>query len=370
MEKKLNLSHNLMGCTLGNWIALLRDNPITRENRPQAAFMTFVISLLTPPALAEKLIYDRRIKATRLKKDPIYIVGFWRSGTTFLQNLLTRDPQFAWFDPVNTVTFNNSILLRPILEKYMNVFLKGARPMDNLEYTTDLPMEEVFAQATISTQAISHMLVFPDGGRGTKYIETAFISEQSSRKKRQWRRAYDYILKKATFVKDGKQLLLKSPENTCRIDALKKCYPAAKFINIFRHPYALIPSTINMFTKEMDNFCLNTPAPREVIEDVSIDLCARVYRKAIHELEEMKPEDHIDIRYEDFCQDPEAYLRKIYQQLQLEGYAEARPYFEDYLDSQKNYQKNHFQLEDRIRRKINDRLDFYFDYYGYQMQQD
>ena len=49
--------------------------------------------------------------------------------------------------------------------------------MDNLEYTLDLPMEEVFAQATISTQAISHMLVFPDGGNGVKYIETAFIDE-------------------------------------------------------------------------------------------------------------------------------------------------------------------------------------------------
>ena len=43
-------------------------------------------------------------------------------------------------------------------------------------------MEEVFAQATISTQAISHMLVFPDGGKGVKYIETAFIDEQDEEK--------------------------------------------------------------------------------------------------------------------------------------------------------------------------------------------
>ena len=54
--------------------------------------------------------------------------------------------------------------------------------MDNLEYTLDLPMEEVFAQATISTQAISHMLVFPDGGNGVKYIETAFIDEQDEKR--------------------------------------------------------------------------------------------------------------------------------------------------------------------------------------------
>ena len=365
MNKTLNISHNLMGCRLDNWIHLLHDNPISGKNRPQAAFMTLVILVMSIPALAERILYDRKIYQTKIEKDPIYITGFWRSGTTFLQNLLTRDPQFGWFDPVNTVTFNNSILMGGLLEKYMNYLLKGARPMDNLEYTTDLPMEEVFAQATISTQAISHMLVFPDGGRGTKYIESAFIGEQNARKKREWRKSYDYILKKLTYRKNGKQLLLKSPENTCRIDAIKKSYPGAKFINIYRDPYDLIPSTIHMFHEEMDNFCLNDPAPPNVIEDVTIDLCARVYKKAIPELESMSPSDHIDICYEDFCRRPEYYLEKIYSQLGISGYEQARPYFEQYLESQKDYQKNHFELNGRVRRKIRDKLGFYFRHYGY-----
>ena len=370
MNKTLTISHNLMGCRLDNWLHLLHDNPVSKKNIGQAAFMTTVITILSIPALLERILYDGKIYRTRIEKDPIYITGFWRSGTTFLQNTLTRDPQFAWFDPVNTVTFNNSILMGGLLKKYMNSLLKGARPMDNLEYTTDLPMEEVFAQATISTQAISHMLVFPDGGKGTKYIETAFIGEQSGKKKREWRKAYDYILKKLTYLKDGKQLLLKSPENTCRIDAIKKSYPGSKFINIYRNPYALIPSTINMFSKEMDNFCLNDPAPPEVIEDVTIDLCARVYKKAIPELESLPAQDHIDIRYEDFCKDPERYLYQTYKQLGISGYEKARPFFEQYLDSQKSYQKNHFELDGRLRDKINKKLDFYFRHYGYEMRTD
>lgn len=367
MKKKLTLTHNMMGCSLSNWLRLLRENPVTSDNWLQVAFMTFVITLLTPPACAERLIYDRRIKKTKLQKDPLYVVGFWRSGTTYMQNILSKDPQFAWFDPVDTVTFNNCILMGSVLNKCIDPLLKGARPMDNLEYSRNLPMEEVFAQATISTQAISHMLVFPDGGKGTKYIDTAFISEQSGKKKREWKRAYDYILKKITYIKGGKQLMLKSPENTCRIATLKQCYKGAKFINIYRHPYALIPSTINMFTKEMNNFCLNTPAPPEVIENVAIDLCARVYHKALGELEAMAPEDHIDVRYEDFCKDPLMHLEKIYDQLQLDGFETARPRFEQYLDSQKNYKKNHFVINDRVRKKVNDKLGFYFDYYGYRI---
>lgn len=363
----INLSHNLLGCRFDNWLRLRSTNPITKENRRQAGFITAVSFVLALPAWLEWLLFYQPIKRTKLKKDPVYIVGFWRSGTTFLQNLLTRDPQFAWFDPVKTVSFNNCILLRPILEKAEKILLQGARPMDNLEYELDLPMEEVFAQATISTQAISHMLVFPDGGKGVKYIETAFIDEQDAKKQREWKKAYAYILKKATYLYKGKQLLLKSPENTCRIGALKKMYPKSKFINIYRDPYTVVMSAMNMFTKEMGLFCLNEPASQQVIEDVTLDLFERIYRKAFRELDEMPAEDRIDIRYEDFCQDPKKYLREIYAHFGLEGFEEAEPYFDKYLESQKNYQKNKFELQPRLRDRINERLGFYFRHYGYEM---
>lgn len=239
--------------------------------------------------------------------------------------------------------------------------------MDNLEYTFDLPMEEVFAQATISTQAIAHMLVFPDGGKGTKYIETAFIDEQPESKQREWQKAYDYILKKVTYLYKGKQLLLKSPENTCRIGMLKKCYPGAKFINIYRDPYVTIMSTANMFKKEMALFCLNEKPTDEFIEDTIIDLFERIYRKTFNELYAMSENDYIDICYEEFCKEPKAYLKKIYEQLGIEGYEEALPYFEAYLESQKDYKKNKFNLDPVLRDKINSRLGFYFEHYGYEM---
>ena len=144
--------------------------------------------------------------------------------------------------------------------------------------------------------------------KGVKYIETAFIDEQDEKRQQEWRKVYDYILKKVTYLYGGKQLLLKSPENTCRIGALKKMLSGEqKFINIYRNPYTVVMSTINMFTKEMGLFCLNEPASHQVIEDVTIDLFERIYKKAFRELDAMPPEDYIDIKYEDFCKDPEGY---------------------------------------------------------------
>lgn len=366
-KKKLNISHNLMGCRFDNWMRLIHENPITPENKKQVRFMSVVSFVLGIPAFLEWLIFYIPIKRTKLKKDPVYIVGHWRTGTTYMQNLLTRDPQFGWFDPVRTVTFNNCILMKHVLAAAQKNLLQGARPMDNLEYTLDLPMEEVFAQATISTQAIAHMLVFPDGGNGVKYIETAFIDEQPEKKQREWKKAYDYILKKVTWIQKGKQLLLKSPENTCRIGMLKHCYPGSKFINIYRNPYKVVMSTINMFKKEMSLFCLNEKPSDEFIEDTCIDLFERIYRKTFQELYAMPESDYIDICYEDFCKEPLAYVKKIYEHLGIGGYEEAVPYFRKYLDSQKDYKKNTFYLRDDLRVKINDRLGFYFEHYGYEM---
>lgn len=368
-KKKINLAHNLLGCRFDNWMRLIHENPITPENKKQVRFMSVTSFFLGIPAFFEWLIFYIPIKRTKLKKDPVYIVGHWRTGTTFLQNLLTRDPQFAWFDPIRTVSFNNCILMKRVLRFFMIKFklLNGARPMDNLEYTLNLPMEEVFAQATISTQAIAHMLVFPDGGNGVKYIETAFIDEQPEKKQKEWKKAYDYILKKVTYLNKGKQLLLKSPENTCRIGMLKKCYPGSKFINIYRDPYVTIMSTANMFKKEMALFCLNEKPTDEFIEDTIIDLFERIYRKTFNEFSAMPESEYIEICYEDFCKDPKSYVKQIYEHLGIEGYEEALPHFEAYLDSQKNYKKNSFKLDPELRDKINSRLGFYFEHYGYEM---
>ena len=364
---KVTLSHNLMGCRFDNWLRLIHDNPITPEHRKQTWLMTLMSCILAVPAFFEWLIYYIPIKKTKIEKDPVYIVGHWRTGTTYLQNLLTRDPQFGWFDPLKTVTFSNCILLHPILKKLVGKFLKGTRAMDNMEYELDLPMEEVFAQATISTQAISHMLVFPDNGGGLKYIDSAFTDEESPEKQEEWIKAYDYVLKKATYMEKGKQLLLKSPENTCRIKFLKKNYPNAKFINIYRNPYKVVMSTINMFNKEMDLFCLDEKASDELIENTVLDLFERIYRKAFKELYTLPKEDYIEICYEDFCENPEKYTQQIYEHLGIEGFERAKPYFEKYLKEQEGYQKNQFTLDDGLKEKINKRLGFYFEHYGYEM---
>ena len=365
--KHINSGHFLMGVRADTWYKLLRENrfAIRPEQIPQALLISATSTLLSPVAALEKAVYDKKILASRPTKDPIFVLGHWRSGTTYLQNMLSRDEQFGWFDPVNTVVLPYSLLLGKVLTGAVKKGIANGRPMDNVQYSLDLPMEETFALLTQTNHDIIHMIAFP--GRYDSYISGAFVADLSPEEREKWRKAYDYIIRKLTYIKGGKQLILKSPDNTGHIPELRSLYPDARYINIHRDPYKTIRSTIHMFSTQMDALALTLP-PADVdivIEDTIISIFERMYRQ-LFELEKTFPDNrYADVAFTDFTRDPVGTLEEIYRKLELPGFEEARPRFQAYADSQKNYRKNRLELSPRLIRKINARLGFYFEHYGY-----
>ena len=369
--KAINPGHFLLTCRLDNWVHLLEENRfhIARDRLPQALYISATSLALAPAAAAESLIYRRRIRETKIEKDPIFILGHWRSGTTYLQNVLSRDDQFGWFDPVNTIGLPYSLLLGRLIRPPIEKGIQNGRPQDNVQYSLDLPMEETFGVLTISPYSIIHMIAFPENYK--KYIEGAFVSDLPAEALSKWKRSYDYAVRKLTYIKKGKQLILKSPDNTARVRELWGMYPDARFINIHRDPYKTIRSTIHMFRTEMDMLRL-TEAPDnldELIEDTVIGIFERMYRE-LFALEGFFPKNrYVDVAYTDFCRSPVDTLRGIYRRLELSGFENAAPRFQAYVNSQRGYQKNKFDISSRLVRKINAKLGFYMEHYGYEMRE-
>lgn len=368
-KRPVDFAHMLSGVRLDVWLKLLKENKIDKKFYLQAAVITMESALLTPLAYLEYLLFWLPIQFTKLEKDPIYVVGFWRSGTTYLQNLLTRDPQFGWFDPVSTITFSNSILLRKPLTMLARNGLKGARAMDNLEFELELPMEEAHAFTNLTDLSISHMMAFPDHGKGGKYVNAIFTDALSSKDRKRFYSVYNYMLKKLTFMKGGKQLLLKSPDNTARIAFLKRAYPRAKFINIYRNPYTVVRSALNMFRIEMDKYALSESVSDQYLLDRVCLIFERVYRRAFRDLDRLGECDKIEIKYEEFVEHQEEYIERIYKQLGIRNYDKAYPYLKEYMDSMKEYQTNTYDYSPELIQRVNDRLGFYFERYGYEMIQ-
>src|SRR2546427_338717 len=53
-------------------------------------FMTFRNTCL---GYLQTLVWGKRIRKTKIIHDPLFIIGHWRSGTTWLHELLTLDPR-------------------------------------------------------------------------------------------------------------------------------------------------------------------------------------------------------------------------------------------------------------------------------------
>jgi hypothetical protein len=124
-----------------------------------------------------------------------------------------------------------------------------------------------------------------------------------------------------------------------------------------------------MFRIEMDKFALSEVCSDEYLLNRVCQIFERVYRRAFRDLDRIPEEDKIDIKYEDFILNQEAYMEKIYTKLGLKNYDKAQPYFREYIESMKDYQTNTYDYAPELIEKVNERLGFYFERYGYEMIQ-
>ena len=73
----INPGHFLMGVRADTWYKLLRENrfAVRPEKIPQALLISAVSTALSPVAALEKVVYDKRIMASKPEKDPVFVLG-------------------------------------------------------------------------------------------------------------------------------------------------------------------------------------------------------------------------------------------------------------------------------------------------------
>ena len=98
----------------------------------------------------ESMLYGRAVAETELIAPPLIVLGFWRSGTTLLQNLLSHDPQFGHLGLYQALFPWHFLLTETVTKKLTAPFVPRARPMDNMEVSWDAPQEDDIATAIMS----------------------------------------------------------------------------------------------------------------------------------------------------------------------------------------------------------------------------
>lgn len=361
--------HYLQGCNIATLIRLLWTNRkhLTIKAFPRIIYVVFMSIILSPFVLVEQLLHARKIRKTEIKKDPIFIVGHWRSGTTYLTNIMANDKDKGYFTVAQTFTHSVFITLEKVLKKTYKSVMPETRPMDNMKMDFELPQEEIFALANKTPDAIVHMLSFPRNARF--YAKCAFYHHLSPRRQARLSKNYYRIIQKVTYYTGGKQLVVKSPDNTCRMKMLLELFPNAKFIHICRNPYKVFRSTMGMYRTLFPLFSLEelNDEVNQQAEDIIFDIYEEFYHQYLNDRQLIPEGNLIELKYEDFIQQPLDYIQKIYATLNIDGFEKAKAEMQTYIESQHTYKTNPHTIDEKNKKRLNKRMGFLFKQFGYAM---
>ena len=325
------------------------------------------VSLMAPPSSAmhylSEALFARRAEAVEIV-PPVFVLGHWRSGTTHLHNLLTRDPASAFPTTFECVFPGGFLVGERALGWLMKPFLPGRRPRDAVPMAPDAPFEDEFALAKLGLSSPYAALAFPRDGPPARSLLD--LSELPAAEMRRWEDGFLWLMRRLQLAHPGRRLTLKSPPHTARIGMLLKLFPEARFVHISRHPYEVYPSTLRLWKIMNSRLGLQNPALDDCwLPDHVLDTLPAMYAAYERDTASLAPGQLAEIRYDRLVADPIGTLRSVYVQLGLGDFATVEMPVTTYLESLGAHEATAHRLPDEIRARIAARWSGYFDRFGY-----
>jgi omega-hydroxy-beta-dihydromenaquinone-9 sulfotransferase len=329
---------------------------------------TLGISLVGAPSrLLSNVRFNSKIDEYSYDAEPVFILGHWRSGTTYLHHLISCDKRFSYVSSYQAAVPDLFLQDDPLTRAIVAHNLPKKRPMDNIELSLQNPEEEEVLMANTSPYSFIHTFSFPKQSREI-FDKSVLFQGISNEEKLKWGQDYIRAMKIACLGTQTDRPLLKSPGNTARIKFLLELFPKAKFIHIYRNPYVVFSSTVYTYQKLMEAWKFQDISLADVEENV-LYAYEQVMGRFFQDQSLIPPENLIEIRYEEFEQDQLNTLQKIYDQFHISDFDHWKDSFQHHISSAGVYKKNIHSMEPDVISKIYSRWSFAIDRWGYQPPQ-
>lgn len=296
-------------------------------------------TILFEPLRWIELTYNKKINGHTFEKDPVFILGFYRSGTSYLHEFLTQDDRLGYHTVFQMVMpeimLGSEKKLTPVLDFICRVF-NIQDDVHRIRLSFRYPGEEDAAMTTaLNPRGAQLGYFFPKKmlEHFQKYVlfENVPLSEKAA-----WEQDFMFLLRKISLANKGKQLILKSPPNTARVQQLLSLFPKAKFIMIHRNPYEVYASNKRFWKVTNRVYALGETRSVDV-SAIILDTYAAIMRRYLEEKDLIPEGQLIEIRYEDFIQNPLENMRTIYETLDLGDFAYCERKMRAYVEKQRNY---------------------------------
>ena len=274
-------------------------------------------TLLEPVRLVERWCYDQAIRKHQLSAPPLFILGHWRSGTSYLQTLLSLDPEFTT-STIYRSLFSDVFLLT---ERWLKPLLGGVGRVFGVQYAIqrsaldfDVPAEgDLGICCLCSPFSYTWGHVFP--ARFSQWMQRV-VYRPTDEVIAGWFEAYHYLICKLSYGAGGRRVVMKSPGDTARLNWLSELFPEAKFIYIHRDPVEVFHSNRYLWEVIQRDHGVQDLTEEQVDAQI-LEHYVEVMARYQAQREALPSERLAEIAYAELKADPVGTLSSVYEQLDL-----------------------------------------------------
>jgi len=355
-------SYLLAGISSGNLMRLLTRNGFSLHPKYLARVLFLLQGSLFASFLKrmEKSKMGSKLRDYTMTEDPVFIIGHWRTGSTFLHQLMSLDNKLVTPNVFQVSAVDSFLVSEKYYKPVMTKLMQPTRPMDNVKLGFYEPQEDEYALIKLITDSPLEKMLFPKDDNYFLRNYSDYYPENIEK----WKKLFYSFCHRLSFI-GGKRVLLKNPFHSMRLPLLFEMFPNARFIHIHRHPYDVVPSTIHMWHVVGNENKLKNRSSKFGVEEVS-KMMSKLLDYVRKHLKDIPEHAKIEVSFDELESNPEATIKKIYQKLDMVPAPDFGQKLKDKLAETKSYQKNRYTLTQDDKEIIKKTLGKHFIYYNYQ----
>jgi hypothetical protein len=353
----------------------LREIPLTGKRLRFYAWFSILYPLVLLSGwlgfLIDNIFYRGYLK--QKIERPLFIIGNFRSGSTFLQRLIGLDPQFSGMKSWEIYTapsitmrkFWRGLLridglfghpMKEALFRWEKRVLKShnKHPVGIMEYEED---EGLFL---FIWAGMVRWFFYPHKKSAENY--TYFDTREKKWRRRRFMRFYTRNIRRHLYYRKAAHFFSKNPTSTSKIRSILEWMPDARFVYLARDPYDLIPSNFDLFSYMWAYFSdipVKYPYAGRILEMVR-----HYYEYPMEVFRELPQDRYRVVQFQDLVKDPAATVEDIYSHL---GY-EISEQFRTSLGEKALVSRSHKSTRKIGLSHIGINLDYFSSYYEKALQ--
>jgi len=312
------MSRLYLNLTASSWRQLRRNWKLPFS--PMLMWQTLVPGTMFSAMAGVQNVLSREQIAKANFRDAVVVLGYWRSGTTLLHELLSLDTRYTYptthacMNPHHFMLTEAAVLARSGASMH--------RPMDEMEVRSSSPQEDEFAILSLGARSPYEALLMPSIlSEALKLTDPRDLSPEDEKR---WREIFLNFLGGVSVRGMGRPMILKSPTHGARVSTLRELLPEARYILIARDPMTNFESVVRMWKKMFESYAIGPILSDDEIREAVLVDRPRFGVKLARDTDGLPANRFTAIAYESLVADPVGVIEQLYDQLELGSFDPMR----------------------------------------------